>query len=299
MKEISTLEEFKGHLKEVLQEDSSKSLENTLKAQLLVIQYIESPKLIDSSFDLLFANLRKAVKYSSDSVERDDIQEKAQLMIHNYIFFLQAKLDYMYDNQRKATREILEQATEKVIEGAMESIKQVNPALPVPVNIAIVAKQIVGKFDRNFIQKIWGLIFGICEAERKNRELMETLSLLFDKFVRYKHVIGKSDIIPGIIYRYGSAVVWYRNKEMLQPFYKETIVAYIFRIWVIWGIIFGLLYYMSSYYIDYRVFENKRVIYTIGGLGMLMPLYKYIFVKLKMFLENMKYKRLANSFYPN
>jgi len=299
MKEISTLEEFKGYLKEVLQEDSSKSLENALKAQLLVIQYIESPKLIDSSFDLLFANLRKAVKYSSDSIERDNIQEKAQLMIHNYIFFLQAKLDYMYDNQRKATREILEQATEKVIEGAMESIKQVNPALPIPVNIAIVAKQIVGKFDRNFIQKICGLIFGIGDAKDKNRELIETLSLLFDKFVRYKHVIGKSDIIPGIIYRYGSAVVWYRNKEMLQPFYKETIVAYIFRIWVIWGIIFGFLYYMSSYYIDYRVFENKRVIYTIGGLGMLIPLYKYIFVKLKMFLENMKYKRLANSFYPN
>lgn len=54
--QITTIEEFENSLRE-LQKGASESLVNTLNAQLQVIQYVQSPKLVDSSFDLLFSNL--------------------------------------------------------------------------------------------------------------------------------------------------------------------------------------------------------------------------------------------------
>lgn len=84
---VNSIEEFESCLKE-LQKGASESLASALNAQLQVVQYIQSPKLIDSSFDLFFANLRRSIKSAPNNVRKENIQERTQLMIHNYIFFL-------------------------------------------------------------------------------------------------------------------------------------------------------------------------------------------------------------------
>ena len=92
---VNSLEEFESTLRG-LQKGASESLACALNAQLQVIQYIQSPKLVDSSFDLLFANLRKSIR-ATPRTQREFVRERAHLMMHNYIFFLQAKLDYMIE----------------------------------------------------------------------------------------------------------------------------------------------------------------------------------------------------------
>ena len=72
-------------------ETANESLAAALNAQIQVLRYVQSPKLYDSSFDLLFANVRKAIKMTDSSKEREMIREKSVVMINNYIFFMQAK----------------------------------------------------------------------------------------------------------------------------------------------------------------------------------------------------------------
>ena len=87
----------------------------------------------------------------------------------------------------------------------------------------VLVAKIVSKFDQNFIQKIWNYFFGASKIERKYRELIHTLELLFAKFERYKKLIGKSDIIPELIHRYRREVVHYRDRNALALFSQENL----------------------------------------------------------------------------
>ena len=148
--QIATIEEFENALR-TLKQGASASLISALNAQLQVIQYIQSPKLVDSSFDLLFSNLRRAIRATSKE-QRGIVRERAQLMIHNYIFFLQAKLDYMIEDHSAAGKEVLIQATENIVTAAQELLQE--GGISMEINQYLVATKLVSKFDGNFIQKV-------------------------------------------------------------------------------------------------------------------------------------------------
>ena len=118
--QITTIEEFENALR-TLKQGASASLISALNAQLQVIQYIQSPKLVDSSFDLLFSNLRKSVRATTKE-QRGVVRERAQLMIHNYIFFLQAKLDYMIEDHSAAGEEVGSSRIQQKYEDLMETL---------------------------------------------------------------------------------------------------------------------------------------------------------------------------------
>lgn len=267
-----------------------------MNAQLQVVQYIQSPKLIDSSFDLFFANLRRSIKSAPNSVQKENIQERTQLMIHNYIFFLQAKLDYMIEGHSVAGKEILTQATENIISSTQELLEN-EGGMQLVLDKRVLVAKMVSKFDQNFIQKIWNYFFGASKIERKYRELIHTLELLFAKFERYKKLIGKSDIIPELIHRYRREVVHYRNRNALTLFSQENLWGFIIGFLIVWSILFMIGYYVSGSYVDYSIPENKKIISIIGWSGYFIPLYMYLFIRLRMFFQNMRYKRLAKSFY--
>jgi hypothetical protein len=171
---VNSLEEFESTLRG-LQKGASESLVCALNAQLQIIQYIQSPKLVDSSFDLLFSNLRKSIR-STPKDQREIVRERAQLMIHNYIFFLQAKLDYMIEDHSAVGKEVLIQATENIVTAAQELLQE--GGVYMELNQYAIAAKIVSKFDRNFIQKVWDFFFGSSRIQQKYEDLMETLYLL-------------------------------------------------------------------------------------------------------------------------
>ncbi|WP_314967418.1 hypothetical protein [Capnocytophaga gingivalis] len=72
---------------------------------------------------MFFANLRRSIKSAPNSIQKENIQERTQLMIHNYIFFLQAKLDYMIEGHSVAGKEIFIQATDNIISFTQELLK--------------------------------------------------------------------------------------------------------------------------------------------------------------------------------
>jgi len=296
VQEINSLEEFENCLKE-LQKGASESLSSALNAQLQIVQYIQSPKLIDSSFDLFFANLRKSIKYTPNSVQKENVQERAQLMIHNFVFFLQAKLDYMIEGHSVAGKEILTKATENIIGSIQDLLKNEGGTL-LMLNKQVLVANIVSKFDQNFIQKVCNYFFGGSRIERKYGELMQTLELLFTKFERHKNLIGKSDIILELIHRYRKEVVHYRNRNALALFSEGNLWGFVIGFLIVWSILFMIGYYVSGSYVDYSIPENKKIISIIGWSGCFIPFYIYLLIRLRMFFQSMKYKRLAKSFYP-
>lgn len=295
VREVNSIEEFESCLKE-LQKGASESLVSALNAQLQIVQYIQSPKLIDSSFDLFFANLRKSIKNAPNSVQKENIQERAQLMIHNYIFFLQAKLDYMIEGHSVAGKEILTQATENIISSTQELLEN-EGGMQLVLDKRVLVAKIVSKFDQNFIQKIWNYFFGASRIERKYEELMHTLELLFAKFERHKKLIGKSDIIPELIHRYRKEVVHHKNRSALALFSEGNLWGFVIGSLIVWSILFMIGYYVSGSYVDYSIPENKKIISIIGWSGCFIPLYIYLLIRLRMFFQSMKYKRLSKSFY--
>ena len=296
VQEINSLEEFENCLKE-LQKGASESLSSALNAQLQIVQYIQSPKLIDSSFDLFFANLRKSIKYTPNSVQKENVQERAQLMIHNFVFFLQAKLDYMIEGHSVAGKEILTKATENIIGSIQDLLKNEGGTL-LMLNKQVLVANIVSKFDQNFIQKVCNYFFGGSRIERKYGELMQTLELLFTKFERHKNLIGKSDIILELIHRYRKEVVHYRNRNALALFSEGNLWGFVIGFLIVWSILFMIGYYVSGSYVDYSIPENKKIISIIVWSGCFIPFYIYLLIRLRMFFQSMKYKRLAKSFYP-
>ena len=292
--QITTIEEFENALR-TLKQGASASLISALNAQLQVIQYIQSPKLVDSSFDLLFSNLRKSIKATTKE-QRGVVRERAQLMIHNYIFFLQAKLDYMIEDHSAAGKEVLIQATENIVTAAQELLQE--GGISMEINQYLVATKIVSKFDGNFIQKVWNFLFGSSRIQQKYEDLMETLYLLFKKFKRNRKLIGESDIIPELIHRYRSEVATYKNQTVLDLLSIDNWFTIFISTVFGWGILFLLGYYISGSFIDYSIPKNRTIIGWIGGLGYFIPLYIYLFVRFRIAFLSWRYERLANSFYP-
>lgn len=300
-REITTIEEFKNFLRE-LQSNASTSVEAALKAQLLMIQYVESSTLSDSAFDLLIENLRKALKYADSPTEKEILREKTQLIFHNYIFFLDAKLKYMADDRDKAARELLLQASEQIFDVAVSIVSLATAiksgSISSKINSQSLAAQLTKTFDRNFIQKICAYFSKTDNLINKYFELYRTISLAFNKLERHRKVIGKSLIISELIYRWRGIVVAKESSGILGYFSKDEIGAFLFKDWSICTIVCVLLYFLLKY-VGYNIAENKTILVTAVGIIMLNPLYLYLYGSVEHYLLDRKYRRLAESYYPS
>lgn len=120
--EIKSAKDMSSYL-ETLQFSASGSISSALNAQLQVIKYVNSPDLTNSTFDLLFKNLDLSLKDARNEEEKMQMREVAQLMIHNFIFFANAKLEYSISKNKEAGQEILKDATRELLKSAVNVIK--------------------------------------------------------------------------------------------------------------------------------------------------------------------------------
>lgn len=119
---IETIEQMSTYIEE-LQCNASNSIGSALNAQLQVIRYVNSPDLVNSTFDLLFKNLQISIRDASTEEEKHKIRELSQLMIHNYIFFANAKLEFSISRDKAAGQLILKDATRELLKSAVNVIK--------------------------------------------------------------------------------------------------------------------------------------------------------------------------------
>lgn len=120
--EIKTVDQMSEYI-ESLQYNASSSVSSALAAQLQVIKYINSPDLTNSTFDLLFKNLDLSLKSAENEIEKIKMREVSQLMIHNYIFFANAKLEYSITKNKEAGKEVLKDATRELLKSSATVIR--------------------------------------------------------------------------------------------------------------------------------------------------------------------------------
>lgn len=210
--DITTIEEMEHYLSD-LQQEASSSLASALKAQLQVIKYVSSPTLVDSSLDLVFKNLKSAVHNAPSEDIKIEMLEKAHLMIHNYVFFMDARIQYSIENNRERGKALLQEASEELVKSAQELIIA---AATQGRSIAIkqVSKSLVKRAnDSGFFKKIIDWFYRSQKNKRELSNFLRSLSLLFKKLERHQDLIGKSDLIGGLIERWKEDVIDFETQH--------------------------------------------------------------------------------------
>ena len=222
-----------------LQSSANESLSAALTAQLQVVRYIQTPELIGSTFDILLQSTKKAIKCANSDTLREQIRERTALMINNYIFFMQAKLDAQYmilQEDKKKSRENARQLISEAAEMLSDSIVRISAlagtggasetqALKAKIT-QVVVNQIFTKQDekkKSFFGRLvdWlffekdRLIERELEYEEQLNDFYEVLEEVFEKLERRKNTIGRNDLIAELINRYKYPIIskWQRAIE--------------------------------------------------------------------------------------
>lgn len=208
-------------------ETANESLAAALNAQIQVLRYVQSPKLYDSSFDLLFANVRKAIKMTDSSKERELIREKSVVMINNYIFFMQAKIDYDTAVQRSEYESLMEEAVLALGESVADVATAAATAGTGTAAKAAMKQAVVNSLMKEQAKGKDGLLLKFMRwwnkdsaLKQKQEEFVETIYSLIGKLAKNKKIIGKSDIIAGLIERYTEDIAEHYTQD------EWAIVAY-------------------------------------------------------------------------
>lgn len=121
-KEIRNIDELTSYLEE-LKKNASQTNLSIIKAQLSVIKYGGNPKVLVSSFDNFFNDLQNSVVTTSNRDEYDTIREITQILIHNFITFTNAKLEFSLSKNKFLGQDLLKNANHQLILSCINIIK--------------------------------------------------------------------------------------------------------------------------------------------------------------------------------
>ena len=218
---------------EGLSERANESAEAALKAQLAVIRYVQSPALYDSSFDMFFKNIKNALKYADSPRMEEMIRERATIMIQNYVFFMNAKLQFEIAVNQEEQRELMEEACTMLAESvaevarmAMEGEDGGDGGNIEIMALKAAAKMVTAKDSKgnSFLTKLWRLCTQDSRTKQKEGEFLQTIDKLTAKLYKQRDVIGHSDLIAGLIERYAADMTdyFYGGKNPRQTFRNES-----------------------------------------------------------------------------
>ncbi|HJB84028.1 MAG TPA: zinc ribbon domain-containing protein [Candidatus Alistipes merdigallinarum] len=258
---IRTIEDMTNYLEELAQQ-ANESTEAALQAQLQVIRYIQSPKLYDSSFDLLFKNLKKALKYADSPRMQEMIQERTTVMIQNYVFFMNAKLQFEVKVNREEYRKLVEDACKMLAESLAEVAAMAIPGgattkLTKKAMIAKISIQVLTSKDTkgdNLFTRFYRWYTRSSREREKQGEFIQTMNSLTEKLYKNREIIGKSDLIAGLIDRYTS--------DMTEYFCGNAVT-------------FARQQYVSNW--DHTISNVKKYMWIILSLNVLVLLIRWIF----------------------
>lgn len=299
-----------------LQRGADESMEAALAANIQVLKFVSSPELIASNYDLIFANIGKALKSSRNEFEKNQIRERGTVMIHNMMFFMNAKLKFAQDRNKEEARQLLADGSKMLA----NSVTQLMSASPAGASMKVVLASTVTNFFQvdnsggGFFERVISWWNKEQDNENKEREFNTSLQLLFEKLERFKNMIGKSDMISGMIDTYRDRLAsfntehhrWnliYYDQKITSCFRKMKLTliisAVIYAIlWVFRGIgsMFGSLFSWVSGNTQ-EVQDSNFNLYYWGIVAAIMVYYliRFLIFKVKYNKENKKYNENYNA----
>ena len=216
--EIDTIEALTDTLQELRNQPAisgSKAIGYALNAQLKIINSVNSATLVDSSFDLIFAEFKKAVSIAAKGEERALIREKVHIYMNSYIFFLDAKLKHSFKRDDEDTDELMEQAAHAIVENSADVMMLAGGAGIGKVAVPKIAGAILQKSKQKpgLIKKLVRWINKEKRQKQETANFHRTLDFLFKKLDKHKKIIGQSDITAGLVSRWTPEVHKFRTES--------------------------------------------------------------------------------------
>lgn len=236
---LKTIDDVQAYLQK-LAESANESIACALQAQIQVLHYVQSPNLVDGTFETLFENTRKALEYATSEMERKNIQDKTSLMIHNYFYWVQARLDFEYhmikdeeSDNREEKRKLVVDAAKKLADTVVSIVTTAATASvsggPDAIKAAIINELVTSLNDENkqtqrkgWIDRLfdwWYKKDRINEKWEKYRqrqdEFYQSLDKLIEKLAKRSSIIGKSNLVAAIIDRYAHDLCHYHYSTQL------------------------------------------------------------------------------------
>ena len=110
-REISTIDEMTSFIDE-LKLDAPRPIEAALKAQLQIIRFVQSPTLSDTILTTLVDNLDESLHSCTNVTQRSKIRKQFSSMIQNFIFFLDARVQYCCHENKERSKQLFVMAGE-------------------------------------------------------------------------------------------------------------------------------------------------------------------------------------------
>lgn len=221
---ISSLDDMSLWL-ENLSQDSPITVKSALESQLEIIRYIKSPTLIDTTFDTLILNLKKSLSLTDSEDMKNEIRERFTLMMQNYIFFLDARLQTSLSSKNKESKALLNTAGEMLCKSVISTATLAIPGGQLAsIASGIIIKNVFSSDSKDFTQ--FFNIFKLFqnkqeEIETKKNEFYTTIKNIILKFDKYHELIGPSILINGIIERYAEPVSDYAFNSSINNINTE------------------------------------------------------------------------------
>ena len=217
-KEITSLEQMESWLTS-LEIGAKVSVQEALRAQIQVIRFIQSPTLIDTTLDTLILYLKKSLKKAENEDEKERLRESFSLMIQNYVFFLDARMQYAINESKDEARQLFLQAGEMLSNCVKEVALMAVGGKTISEIATVVVHNLFDESDNtsaislfNRFWKWWNKDKIIAE---KRKEFYVTLYSICKKLGKYQPLIGESMIINGMIERYTPTIYDYACEQAL------------------------------------------------------------------------------------
>ena len=236
--EISSLPEMSIYLSK-LQQDSSGAVAEAIKAQLAIITFVQSPTLNDTLLDTLLVRLETAISLAQSSSEISNLRKCFSLMIQNYIFFLDAKLQYDVNQHKDEAYKLLNHAAKLLAESVVEVTKLC--ATQGLSSESLVKCTVTNLFDKegqkeSFFERVIGWFTQEARIRDKQAIFYNTIESFYKKFDEHNNLIGPSIAIKGMLDRYAEPLSDFKFDKKITDISDAKAYYNPFSFWWIVGI---------------------------------------------------------------
>ncbi|WP_010256936.1 zinc-ribbon domain and TM2 domain-containing protein [Treponema primitia] len=203
--ELTTIPQLKDHLMQLSNSrDNDEALALAAKAQLQVLEVINSPAMVSSVFDLMIESLYRAYGKTKNEDETKELQMRASLMVQNMVFFMEAKVRYEEDKFSKQGKELMQKGCSLLAESATSIIA----AGPLG-GIKIMSSKLFD--DLNSKNGFFSMLFDFIGKKERVQKIKDEFDVFLvgftEKLVRYNNIFGKSVLLSELIYRYKDKLI--------------------------------------------------------------------------------------------
>lgn len=172
--------------------------------------------MVGSTLDLLFKNIQKSLEYAEED-EVELIRERTGLLLNNFIFFMTAKLEWEFTDNRKKLEENLINTSNDLAGNILEIVGY---NTNIDLDKADTTK--LGKllFDPKKENDGWYRtfkkhFFKNARIKEKEAQFLKSIDLLAKKLETRRSLIGPNDMISGIFENYREALIKSHSSEWL------------------------------------------------------------------------------------